>query len=300
MKSGKNSFRVLLRSVSRYVDTFFSRPHRDPSGSVNGSSEIAITTPDLFDEPDAEVLYQTLIARLDPEKRPELVNEVCRQIHVHAATRNLAIPAFTYAWRIQTLVALQKYEQALSVTQECERTILGEASDLPPSSIDYRTMELMRSKYAPLLFFLERYEAARSIFDQCNSLSMRSCTNSLHLLDAVFSPIVQPEILPSVAQNHVYAKLGLELDAWDDWESFVAGFSPSRLRRAKISRDELLANPGLLAEIQATQQASLHSRSEARQPRIDAATAHLRARIDRVNDRLEAICDFLADIPRIL
>ena len=144
-----------LRKAVQFVTTFPSLGRKQPTLAV----------PDLFDEPDSEILYQALIMRLNPDLRPQLVEEVCQRIQLHASSRNIPTPPFAFAWRIHALAVQQKYDEALTITQDLESSVGGQVSELPPRSIDYQTMELMRWKYGPLLYFMARYEAAKSIFD---------------------------------------------------------------------------------------------------------------------------------------
>lgn len=259
-----------------------------------------IKVPDFFDNPEADRLYQMLLLRLNPEERPKLVIEACQQILTHAERRDSAdTPFYAFSWQIDALVQLRKFAKALTVAEECELQSFGKRSSMPPTAMDSSNAYMLRNTHGPILYFLQRYNDARIIFDMYSSLCMTNCKNSLSLLPYIYSSIDEPEILPCVAHQHVYRKLGIELTQWSEWEAFVSRFSNSILKRAKILREDLLLRPELLAAIDAVQRSNAEKSAETSQPKIERAMETLQPRIDKMDRFLEETCDFLSDIPRI-
>ena len=61
-----------------------------------------------------------------------------------------------------------------------------------------------------------------------------------------------PEPIITVASLlHCYRRLGRSLNDWAGWRSFVMAMHPKLFQLAKVSREDMLANPDLLIEFQA-------------------------------------------------
>ena len=207
--------------------------------------------PDLWKQgADAERLYQLFLARLQANDADELVIDACRRIRRYAARGpGLRAAAFTFFFEINALVKRKSYRIAWRQMQLRDKVIRGRrvAPELRKwSPKDYSEL---RYSYAPLMYFLGRYEAgSRFLETALRFWYARPRANSYDVLFDVYNTDAEPDALPRVTLSHFYCHLGRDLDEWDLWPTFVRGFAAPLFRISGIERRALLSDPSLLSD----------------------------------------------------
>lgn len=209
--------------------------------------------PNLWrDDEDASRLYKIFLACLAKNEMPERVIVACRQIRRLAARGPGPKEAmFTFSTEIDALCELKQYKSAWRVLHAREEVLYGERVDIannPERTISPPELEY---EYAPLLFFLKRFQKGcflkEAYLDYWFRGSMASTkVRSYDILFSVCNGDIEPSNRCRVTLSHFYSRLGKGLTEWRHWEAFVNGFHPKLFRQSGVAHDELIRDASRL------------------------------------------------------
>jgi hypothetical protein len=206
--------------------------------------------PDLWRaEEDTPRLYQLYLSRLQMNRLHERVVAACRQIRRYAARGPGATAGlFTFSHEIDSLCALKNYQAAWRQLRLRDAILFGERFDLARRRWSADDESQLVFYYAPLLFFLGRYRQGCTLLETSLGFWFNGRKPpSYDILFHVYNADKDPRDRCRVTLTHFYDRLGKCLREWQHWEAFVHGFHPRLVRMSGVRREELLANPGLLA-----------------------------------------------------
>jgi hypothetical protein len=195
---------------------------------------------------DATRLYEMYLLRMQMQGQHDRVVTASRTIRRYAARGPGANAGlFTFSFEIDALCALQNYRAAWRQLRLREVITFGRRLDLATrkwSKTD-ESDALLQFYYAPLLYFLGRYQLGCVLLERalslwCNNRKVRS----FDYMFRVYNGDSEPANRYRVTLSHFYARLGQCLDQWQYWKRFVFGFHPRLFRLSGVDRELLLAH----------------------------------------------------------
>ncbi|HEY2252873.1 MAG TPA: hypothetical protein VGH74_17500 [Planctomycetaceae bacterium] len=156
---------------------------------------------------------------------------------------------FTFSDEIDALCELEKYKEAWRQLRLREDVIYGRRFDIASAQGPFDNPYELEWHYAPLLFFVKRYEEGCSLLETALDVRfVRHKLDSYDVLFRVYNDDERPWHRCRVTLSHFYGRLGKNLVEWRRWEAFVYGFHPKLFRLAGVSRKQLLADAGRLPD----------------------------------------------------
>jgi hypothetical protein len=217
----------------------------------------------LFLSCDGEQDYELYLARLMLSGDQKRIIQVCRRIRAYAAQGpGVEAGLFTYFHEQYALCETGEYAVAWRQLLRRDRIRHG-------ASFDYRTYSWgredchdLRFCYGPLLYLTGRFSEASAIFEKALEFECRRTNGSYEAMYTVANDDPEPSNHCRVTLLHCYRRLGRSLSDWTGWRSFVMGMHPRLFRMARITRESMLADPGLLIEFQAKLRQILDERTQ--------------------------------------
>jgi hypothetical protein len=265
---------------------------------------------------DARRLYTLYICRLDSNGLHARVVAACRKIRRYAARRPGAEEGmFTFPFEIDALIELKDFRGAWRQLRRREVLLFGERLDLARREWSGPDAWELAFSYAPLLYFLGRYQAGCDLLETALGLWGRGKLHSFERLHHVYNGSVEPRHRCGVTLAHFYARLGKDLRDWPLWEKFVKGFHPRLFRLARVRREALLQDParlgGFVDRLHAVlrergggwEQADLldspkkvRARRRAREEEMEAFKETMRPRMERTEAKLRELFPELREL----
>lgn len=209
--------------------------------------------PNLFTANDeAERLYLLMLVRLSMYDAFEEVIDAVNQIRQHAiATVGELASLFTMSLERDAYWYLGRHTENWERHKQCETLLFGDLLDLTSADAEERDVYFAAEYRAPLHYACGRYlEGA-----MCKELELSLVIGRASSTDFFYSVTNDDEGEPThpvrVTLRHVYEKLGRSLSQWGHWSSFVNDLPGTLLKTADTTTEQLQANPGKLAVVDA-------------------------------------------------
>ncbi len=262
---------------------------------------MAARIPDLWrTNEDAARLYRLYLAHLQMNGQHVRVVSACRQIRRYAARGpGPKEGLFTFCFEIDSLGELKDYKAAWRQLRVQEKMVFGQRLDLSGRSWTADEGAQLTYYYAPLLFFLRRYRQGCTLLE--TSLDFWFAGPKVHsyqLLHHICNGDEEPWHRCRVTLSHFYARLGKDLRQWRHWQAFVNGFHPRHFRRARLRREQLLAQPGkLIAFCDSLMAEQLVKRQQSRQQKVDEFEERIKPTLQRTHTKLQQLFPELQALP---
>lgn len=219
--------------------------------------------PNLFLVCDGEQDYHLYLSGLMLSGNRERIIQVCRRIRGYAAQGpGVEAALFTYSYELDALCDTRKYAVAWRQLLQRDRALHGTGFDYRSYSWSRKDSNDLQFYYGPLLYLTDRFSEAAAILEKALEFKCRGKNGSYDAMYKVANADPEPTIHQRVTLLHCYRRLGRSLRDWTGWRSFVMRINPRLFRMAKITRENMLADPGLLIEFQAKLRRILDERTQ--------------------------------------
>jgi|GEM_PF-3255550 len=219
--------------------------------------------PNLFRKCDGEQDYQLYLSRLMLNGDQNKIIQVCRRIRAYAAKGpGMKAGVFTFFYEHNALCKLGNYAVAWRQLLQRDRIRRGAGFDYKSYSWRRGDAHSLRHEYGPLLYLTGRFSDAAASFEKALGFMCCGENGSYEAMYTVANDDSEPTNHYRITLLHCYRRLGRPLSDWPRWRSFVMGMNPRLFRLARVARDRMLADPGLLIEFQTRLRRILEERTQ--------------------------------------
>jgi hypothetical protein len=219
--------------------------------------------PNLFLAQERGEDYHLYLSNLMLQGNHKRIIQVCRRIRAYAARGpGQEAALFTYFYEHNALCELGRYSVAWRQLLRRDRICRGADFDFRSFSWSRDDSHDLRFLYGPLLYLIGRFAEAAAMFEKALEFECHGKNGSYETMYTVANDDAEPGKHYRVTLLHCYRRLGRPLTEWAGWLSFIKKMHPQLFRMAKIDRESMLTDPGLLINFQIKLERLLEERTQ--------------------------------------